>query len=62
MRKGPTMSSATRVTVTLTKDQDTVLRTLADRHKVSVAWLVRNALDRIVAGDVDLAFPAGAKR
>lgn len=56
------MSSATRVTVTLTKDQDTVLRTLADKHKVSVAWLVRNALDRIVAGDVDLAFPAGAKR
>lgn len=56
------MSSATRVTVTLTKEQDNTLRTLAGRHKVSVAWLVRNALDRIVAGDVDLAFPVGTKQ
>jgi hypothetical protein len=37
-----------RVTATISKQQEQLLRTLADRHKVSVAWLIRHAIDRLL--------------
>jgi hypothetical protein len=37
-----------RVTASLTKEQDRVLRALADKHKVSVAWLIRYAVSQLV--------------
>lgn len=41
-------SGGVRVTVTLTKEQDRILRTIAARNKVSVAWLLRRAVDQLV--------------
>lgn len=45
-----------RVTATLTSEQDRVLRALADKYKVSVAWLIRYAVSQLVeqAGSVQL--------
>ncbi|WP_455405052.1 ribbon-helix-helix protein, CopG family [Rhodopseudomonas parapalustris] len=40
--------SATRVTASLTKEQYRVIRALAEKHKVSVSWLVRFAVGRLV--------------
>jgi hypothetical protein len=37
-----------RITASLTKEQDRVLRALAAKHKVSVAWLVRYAVSQLV--------------
>lgn len=37
-----------RVTATLTKEQDRVLRALAEKHRVSVAWLIRYAVSQLV--------------
>ncbi|MGH6679564.1 MAG: hypothetical protein ACREDL_11705 [Bradyrhizobium sp.] len=37
-----------RVTASLTREQHRVLRALADKHKISVAWLVRYAVSRLV--------------
>ncbi|MHB1217125.1 MAG: ribbon-helix-helix domain-containing protein [Alphaproteobacteria bacterium] len=37
-----------RVTASLTKEQDRVLRALAAKHKVSVAWLIRYAVSQLV--------------
>ena len=37
-----------RVTASLTREQHRVLRALADRHKVSVAWLIRYAVGLLV--------------
>lgn len=37
-----------RVTTSLTAQQDRVLRALAAKHKVSVAWLVRYAVAQLV--------------
>jgi hypothetical protein len=37
-----------RVTASLTKEQLRVLRGLADKHKVSVAWLIRYAVSQLV--------------
>lgn len=39
---------AIRVTASLTKEQDRVLRALAAKHKVSVAWLIRYAVSQLV--------------
>jgi hypothetical protein len=46
----PTKSDdmSVRVTASLTKEQDRVLRTLAAKHKVSVAWLIRYAVAQLV--------------
>ena len=37
-----------RVTASLTKEQDQVLRAMAAKHKVSVAWLIRYAVGQLV--------------
>lgn len=51
-----------RTTVTLTKEQDRVLRALADRHKVSVAWLVRHAVDRLIEDGDAVQLPLDFRR
>lgn len=38
-----------RITATLTKAQARALRAFAEKHKVSVAWLIRHAVDRFVS-------------
>lgn len=37
-----------RVTASLSRGQEAALKDLASRHKVSVAWLVRYAIDQLV--------------
>lgn len=37
-----------RVTASLSRAQEAALKELARRHKVSVAWLVRYAVDQLV--------------
>lgn len=37
-----------RVTASLSKSQETALKELAAKHKVSVAWLVRYAIDALL--------------
>lgn len=40
--------TSVRVTATLTKEQNRVLRALAAKHNVSVAWLVRYSVSLLV--------------
>lgn len=53
-----------RVTATITKQQDRLLRALAQRHKVSVAWLIRHAVDRLLSegSAVQLPLDLGTRR
>lgn len=37
-----------RVTASLTREQDRVLRSLAEKNDVSVAWLIRYAVNQMV--------------
>jgi hypothetical protein len=37
-----------RTTATLTAEQSRLLKAMADRQKVSVAWLIRHAVDRLI--------------
>lgn len=37
-----------RVTASLSRTQEAALKELAHRHKVSVAWLVRYAVDQLI--------------
>lgn len=46
-----------RVTATLSKKQEATLRALATRHKVSVAWLVRYAVDQLVEKSAEVQLP-----
>lgn len=46
-----------RVTATLTKQQDQMLRALATKHKVSVAWLIRHAVDRLLSEGDSVQLP-----
>ena len=39
---------AVRVTASLSRAQDHALKDLAAKHKVSVAWLVRYAIDQLI--------------
>ena len=39
---------AVRVTASLTRGQEQALKDLAAKHKVSMAWLVRYAVDQLV--------------
>jgi hypothetical protein len=50
-----------RVTATITRQQDRMLRALADRHKVSVAWLVRHAIDRLLGEGEAVQLPLDLK-
>lgn len=37
-----------RVTATISREQEQQLRNLAAEHKVSVAWLIRHAVDQML--------------
>ncbi|UXT39758.1 CopG family transcriptional regulator [Agrobacterium tumefaciens] len=37
-----------RVTASISRSQEQALKELAAKHKVSVAWLIRCAIDRLV--------------
>ena len=54
--------STVRVTATITKEQDRMLRGLADRHKVSVAWLIRYAVSRLIEQADSVQFPLDLPR
>ena len=53
----PGERDAVRVTATITKQQDRALRTLASRNKVSVAWLIRHAIDRLLSEGESVQLP-----
>lgn len=46
-----------RVTATLGKKQEAALRALATRQKVSVAWLVRYAVDELIERSSEFQLP-----
>lgn len=46
-----------RVTASLSRAQEQALRDLAYRHKVSVAWLVRHAVDQLLEQGRDAQLP-----
>lgn len=46
-----------RVTASLSRKQEAVLKELATRHKVSVAWLVRYAVDQFIEQGSDAQLP-----
>lgn len=50
-----------RVTATITKQQDRTLKALADQHKISVAWLVRHAIDRLLREGDTVQLPLDLK-
>ena len=51
-----------RVTASLTKEQDRVLRALAAKHKVSVAWLIRYAVSQLVEQADNVQLPLDLMR
>jgi hypothetical protein len=53
-----------RVTATITRGQEQALRAIAADHKVSVAWLVRHAIDQLLQrpNDVQLFLDLGGER
>jgi hypothetical protein len=46
-----------RVTASLSRAQEQALKDLAAKHKVSVAWLVRYAVDHLVAQGREAQLP-----
>ena len=46
-----------RVTASLSRAQEQLLKELAAKHKVSVAWLVRYAIDQLVEQGNETQFP-----
>ncbi|WP_062114870.1 ribbon-helix-helix protein, CopG family [Aureimonas sp. AU40] len=48
---------AVRVTASLSREQERALKELAARHKVSVSWLVRHAVDQLVERGCDAQLP-----
>lgn len=46
-----------RVTASLSRAQEQALKELAGRHKVSVAWLIRYAVDRLVEQSRETQLP-----
>lgn len=53
-RKKATPKRSVRTTVSIPKDDYSVLERLAERRKVSVAWVVREAIDRYLASESPL--------
>lgn len=51
-----------RVTATLTKEQNRMLRALAEKHQVSVAWLVRYAVNQLVEQSDSVQLPLDLSR
>lgn len=58
------MENGVRTTVMLTPEQNHVLRELAEQHKVSIAWIIREAVDRLIAdrASLQLALDLGSPR
>lgn len=50
-----------RVTATITRQQDRTLKALADQHNISVAWLVRHAIDRLLSEGAAVQLPLDLK-
>lgn len=46
-----------RVTASLSRGQEQALKELAARHKVSVAWLIRYAVDQLIDKGRDVQLP-----
>jgi hypothetical protein len=46
--------SAHRLSVTLSQDQHRELSEIAQKNRVSVAWVVREAVDRLLKDDMPL--------
>ena len=46
-----------RVTASLSRGQEQALKELAAKHKVSVAWLIRYAVDHLVEQGRDAQLP-----
>lgn len=44
----PRADGGARVTATISKGQQQALERLARKHDVSVAWLIRRAIDRLI--------------
>jgi hypothetical protein len=53
----PAGEEGVRVTATITRQQHRLLRALAAQHKVSVAWLVRHAVDRLLSEGESVQLP-----
>lgn len=47
----PPPAKKPRTTATLTAEQGRILKAMADRQKVSVSWLIRHAVDRLIADE-----------
>lgn len=43
-----------RVSVSLTEEQQEFLSALAERKRVSIAWVVRDAVERLIAQEMPL--------
>lgn len=56
------MEKGVRTTVMLTSQQNDVLRGLAEQHKVSVAWVIREAVDRLIASGASPQLPLDLDR
>jgi hypothetical protein len=44
----PSRAKKPRTTATLTAEQSRLLKAMAERQKVSVSWLIRHAVDRLI--------------
>jgi hypothetical protein len=53
----PAGEEGVRVTATITRQHHRLLRALAARHKVSVAWLIRHAIDRLLSEGESVQLP-----
>lgn len=51
-----------RVTASLSRSQEQALKELAGKHKVSVAWLIRYAVDQLVGQGRDAQLPLDFNR
>lgn len=56
------MDGGIRVTVMVSQEQNRALRGLAEKHKVSVAWLVRHAIDDLLDRQSSLQLPLSLGR
>lgn len=61
---GQQVQDSVRVTATITRGQEQALRAIAANHKVSVAWLIRHAIDQLLQkpNDVQLFLDLGDER
>jgi hypothetical protein len=51
---GGDAKKATRITVTLPQEDYEVVVRMAKNKKVSTSWIVRDAVDKYIAGDIPL--------